>query len=124
LYEIAALLPPFKGTNHLDLANKILEGKFIRLPMCYSEDLQLLCQRMININPEERPSVDELMKNKHLNLRLKEVRLREKGGELKKRLDHRRSEVTKVDHKLKTVDRDTRRVDDRILEIQQQLREA
>jgi len=37
---MAALKPPFEATNHLSLAIKIKAGKFERLPLRYSEELQ------------------------------------------------------------------------------------
>lgn len=39
LYEMVALKPPFTASNHIALANKILQGDFDRIPDRYSEDL-------------------------------------------------------------------------------------
>ena len=50
LYEISSLRPPFEATNHLALATKIQSGKFSRLPLRYSEDLQNLVASMLNVN--------------------------------------------------------------------------
>jgi serine/threonine protein kinase len=56
LYEMAALRPPFEAANHFTLAVKIQEGRFDRLPMRYSEDLQNLVVWMLRLNPDQRPS--------------------------------------------------------------------
>jgi NIMA (never in mitosis gene a)-related kinase len=60
LYELAALRSPFEATNFLALALKIKVGKFDRLPLRYSEDLQSLVEWMLSINPTARPTVTEL----------------------------------------------------------------
>jgi len=54
---MAALKPPFEATNHLALALKIRSGKFERLPLRYSEDLQKIIENMIQTNPEMRMDV-------------------------------------------------------------------
>lgn len=62
VYEMAALKPPFKASNHLNLAMKIKNGKFDRIPDRYSEELWSVIQMMLQLNSETRPSVDELLK--------------------------------------------------------------
>ena len=49
LYEMVALRPPFKATNQLALAQKIIEGKTERIPERYSEDLQEVIRWMMKI---------------------------------------------------------------------------
>ena len=83
LYEIAALRPPFEATNHLSLAMKIRAGKFDRLPIRYSEELQKLIEIMLNANPERRPSAENLLKFPLFDMRIKEKRLREKLVQVK-----------------------------------------
>jgi serine/threonine protein kinase len=39
LFEMSSLHPPFQGTNQINLALKIREGKFERVPSRYSEEL-------------------------------------------------------------------------------------
>jgi NIMA (never in mitosis gene a)-related kinase len=39
LYEMVALLPPFRAVNMQGLYNKVLSGKYDRIPRCYSQDL-------------------------------------------------------------------------------------
>jgi len=58
---MAALKPPFEATNHLSLAIKIKTGKFERLPLRYSEELQSIVERMIHTDAKKRPSVAQLM---------------------------------------------------------------
>jgi len=83
LYEIAALRPPFEASNHLSLAIKIKAGKFERLPIRYSEDLQKLIEVMLNVNPERRPSVEDLLTIPQVSMRIKEKRVRDKLSQLR-----------------------------------------
>lgn len=62
VYELAALKPPFKASNHLNLAMKIKNGKYDRIPDRYSDELWAVIQTMLQLNSESRPSVDELLK--------------------------------------------------------------
>jgi NIMA (never in mitosis gene a)-related kinase len=86
-YEIASLRPPFEATNHLSLAIKIKSGKFDRLPIRYSEELQSLIGNMVNINSEQRPTVSELLTLTSTQLRIKEIEIKEKHLELKQKED-------------------------------------
>ena len=66
---MAALKPPFKASNHLNLAMKIKNGKYERIPERYSEDLWKIIQCMLQLKSEQRPSVDELLKLPQVNQR-------------------------------------------------------
>jgi len=85
IYEIAALKPPFQATSQLSLAMKIKEGKFERLPLRYSEELQKVLESMIKVNPEERPSVEEILKVPQIALRVREIKFKQKYRQLKLR---------------------------------------
>jgi serine/threonine protein kinase len=69
---MVALRPPFEATNHLALAKKIINGQIERIPERYSEDLQQQVQWMLSTDPESRPSVDDLINNPKIKLRMSE----------------------------------------------------
>jgi len=100
LYEIAALRPPFEATNHLSLAMKIRAGRFDRLPLRYSEELQKLIEIMLNANPERRPSAENLLKFPLFDMRIKEKRLREKLVQVKQIEE----EIKKKEEELKKIE--------------------
>jgi NIMA (never in mitosis gene a)-related kinase len=100
LYEIAALKPPFEATNHLALAMKIKSGKFERLPIRYSEDLQGLVESMLNIDQEKRPSIDDILNIPQIALRLKERKLRDLHASIK----NREEECKKKEENLKAME--------------------
>ncbi len=105
LYEMAALRPPFEAANQLALAVKIKGGRFDRLPSKYSEELQRVVTWMLRINPEERPTVDDLLNVPQISLRLREKRLKENYSVLKKKQEDVQRRETEIETKEKQVEK-------------------
>ncbi|XP_004626900.1 serine/threonine-protein kinase Nek2 [Octodon degus] len=63
LYELCALMPPFTAFNQKELAGKIREGKFRRIPYRFSDELNDLITRMLNLKDYQRPSVEDILEN-------------------------------------------------------------
>ncbi|NXW61086.1 NEK2 kinase, partial [Eurystomus gularis] len=63
LYELCALSPPFRAYNQKELAEKIREGKFRRIPYRYSEQLNELLKEMLNVKDYCRPSVEDILQH-------------------------------------------------------------
>ncbi|NXE25950.1 NEK2 kinase, partial [Ardeotis kori] len=63
LYELCALLPPFRAYNQKELAEKIREGKFRRIPYRYSDQLNELLKDMLNVKDYCRPSVEDILQH-------------------------------------------------------------
>uniref|UniRef100_A0A8D0L9Z1 Serine/threonine-protein kinase Nek2 n=1 Tax=Sphenodon punctatus TaxID=8508 RepID=A0A8D0L9Z1_SPHPU len=63
LYELCALSPPFTAYNQKELAVKIKEGKFRRIPYRYSDQLNELLTKMLHLKDYCRPSVEEILLN-------------------------------------------------------------
>ncbi|NXI93360.1 NEK2 kinase, partial [Psophia crepitans] len=63
LYELCALSPPFRAYNQKELAEKIKEGKFRRIPYRYSEELNELLREMLNVKDYCRPSVEDILQH-------------------------------------------------------------
>lgn len=78
LYELATLKPPFQGTGMKDLFNKISKGEFERIPKCYSNELYDIIRRCLRLNPNERPSCDEILSNPFIQEKFPEELVREK----------------------------------------------
>lgn len=64
---------------------KIKEGKFDRIPSHFSEELQNVVDRMLQIDHSKRPSVLELIKMPRVSLKIKEIKLKEKSQYLEQR---------------------------------------
>lgn len=67
LYELCALSPPFTAYNQKELAEKIREGKFRRIPYRYSEELNTLLSKMLNLKDYLRPSVESILQSSLLS---------------------------------------------------------
>lgn len=78
----------------MQLAMKIKSGKLDRIPSRYTDDLYNVITSMIKLDPERRPSVDELQTHPQIKVRVKEMKLKlhrenlkRKEYELQKRVD-------------------------------------
>uniref|UniRef100_A0A3Q3K5S2 Serine/threonine-protein kinase Nek2 n=1 Tax=Monopterus albus TaxID=43700 RepID=A0A3Q3K5S2_MONAL len=87
LYELCALLPPFTAYNQKELAEKIREGRFRRIPYRYSEELSTLLSKMLNLKDYLRPSVESILQSSLLAVAVAEeqrraqVRLRRRSAD-------------------------------------------
>ncbi|KAI5610967.1 serine/threonine-protein kinase Nek2 [Silurus asotus] len=63
LYELCALSPPFTAYNQEELAEKITEGKFRRIPYRFSNELNTLLCRMLHLKDYLRPSVESILQS-------------------------------------------------------------
>ena len=84
LYELTTLHPPFEAKTHLNLARKIKSGKMDLIPNFYSQKLNELINSLMNINPNQRPNIKEIIGISEINLRIKEKRIKENYKKLKK----------------------------------------
>jgi len=71
LYELCALQPPFNGSNIHMLAMQIVSGKFSPIPGKYSMDIKSLIQKMLQQDPNKRPNINTLLKDKLVAPRIK-----------------------------------------------------
>ena len=63
LYEMCSFRPPFVARNFKELRRAVMLGAFPPLPAGYSEELSLLVKALLQLNPADRPSAAELLKN-------------------------------------------------------------
>ena len=78
MYELASLKPPFEASNHLALAMKIKSGKYDRIPVRYSEELQRVIRGMLEIDADRRVSIGDLMGIGNVVIRIREKKFRDK----------------------------------------------
>ena len=64
IYEMITFNPPFKAESMDGLYHKIMKGKYQKIPDKYSKDLSEILKLLLKVDPKERPSCDELLKNK------------------------------------------------------------
>ena len=84
LYELVTLHPPFEANNHINLAKKIKSGKVDLIPKFYSQKLNEVINLLMNLDPNKRPNITEIINIPEINLRIKEKRIKENLKKLKK----------------------------------------
>ena len=84
LYELVTLHPPFEAKTHLNLAKKIKSGKVDLIPNFYSKTLNEVITSLMNIDPNKRPNITEIIGIPEINLRIKEQKIKENLKKLKK----------------------------------------
>ena len=76
LYELCALRPPFMAANQKELATRITTGRFARIPLRYSDDLNLVISTLLTVNvsgsynsPTDNHLFIPLLDKSHINLK-------------------------------------------------------
>lgn len=70
LYEVMALKRPFGGRNMDDLINNICHSNRQPLPTCFSEELRTICDQLLSVNPDQRPSLRQLFRQPFIGTNL------------------------------------------------------
>ncbi|XP_030637410.1 serine/threonine-protein kinase Nek2 [Chanos chanos] len=91
LYELCALSPPFTARNQKELAEKIREGKFRRIPYRYSEELNSLLSRMLHLKDYLRPSVESILQSSLISDYIAEEQRKHEGRARRKSSDPERA---------------------------------
>eukprot|EP01116_Phalansterium_solitarium_P000805 TRINITY_DN10662_c0_g1_i1.p1 TRINITY_DN10662_c0_g1~~TRINITY_DN10662_c0_g1_i1.p1 ORF type:complete len:407 (+),score=88.38 TRINITY_DN10662_c0_g1_i1:112-1332(+) len=97
IYEMAALYPPFEAPNQYLLSKKIKEGKFARIPKNYSDDLQKVIERMVNVNRTKRADIEELLATPQVAIRTRERKITQHYNSLKKKEEELRKREMELD---------------------------
>jgi serine/threonine protein kinase len=61
VYELCALMPPFRAQTMDGLYKKVLRGLYDRIPACYSSELSKVIAMCLNVNPNMRPDCERLL---------------------------------------------------------------
>ena len=70
IYELCTLKPPFMGSNFSQLKKAVKSGIYKTIPQYYSNDLKKLISWMIQIDPDNRKSAQELLDSTIIQLRI------------------------------------------------------
>ena len=63
LYQMATLKMPFQGNNFKEVYNNVSKCKYQPLPNIYSKDLDLIIKKLLQVEPEKRPTCQEILKD-------------------------------------------------------------
>ena len=58
LYEMCALVPPFRADDRQGLYKKVVKGKYPRIPDHFSQEMATVIKFMLQVMPANRPSAD------------------------------------------------------------------
>ena len=70
VYEMLALHPPFRAENMEGLYNKVIKGQYEKICDKYSKDISDILKLLFKVDPKERPSCGEILKNHLVKKRL------------------------------------------------------
>jgi len=71
LYEMITLKPPFRAENMEGLYNKVIKGQYSKIPDKFaSSDLNELVKFLLQVQPENRPTADMILKNPIIQKRM------------------------------------------------------
>ncbi|ODH44943.1 NEK protein kinase [Paracoccidioides brasiliensis] len=85
MYELCQKEPPFNAKTHIQLVQKIREGKFAPLPDIYSSELKSVIASCLKVNPEQRPDTAALLQMPVIRLMRKEKEVVDLGNSLRKK---------------------------------------
>ncbi|KAL3473488.1 kinase-like domain-containing protein [Aspergillus californicus] len=85
MYELCQREPPFNARTHIQLVQKIREGKFAPLPDFYSSELKSVIASCLRVNPDHRPDTASLINSPVIRLMRKEVELNSISRSVRKR---------------------------------------
>ena len=71
LYELCALKPPFDGPNLHFLGMKIIKGIYPPISSHYSRELKNLVTQMLMVNPNNRPTIHQILQMNLIQTRIK-----------------------------------------------------
>ena len=69
-YEMLTLNPPFRAESFEGLYKKVTAGKYSKINDKYSNDMNDLLKLLFKVNPKERPSCGEILKNPLIQKRI------------------------------------------------------
>ena len=61
LYEMCALVPPFRADDMQGLYKKVIKGKYPRIPEHFSQEMATVIKFMLQVSPSHRPTCDQIL---------------------------------------------------------------
>ena len=87
MYELCTTKVPFNAASHIQLVQKINQGRVDPIPTHYSQDLQETIKACLRINPLQRPDTSTLMNHGMLRLAREKREVAMMGKKLRKDRD-------------------------------------
>jgi NIMA (never in mitosis gene a)-related kinase len=61
LYEMCALVPPFRADDMQGLYKMVIKGKYPRIPDHFSQEMATVIKFMLQISPSYRPTCEQIL---------------------------------------------------------------
>ncbi|MCJ1283036.1 G2-specific serine/threonine protein kinase [Xylographa opegraphella] len=106
MYELCARKPPFDAKTHLQLVQRIRDGRYDPLPSIYSPELQNVIKSCLKTNPQHRPDTAALLRLPIVRLMRKEREVVEIGRILKIKEEDAQQQTEKLKLQIASLDLD------------------
>ena len=71
LYQITTLKMPFEGNNYKEVYNNVMSCKYHSIPKIYSNELGEIIKKLLQINPKQRPTCEQILNDNIIIQKLK-----------------------------------------------------
>lgn len=61
IYEMCALVPPFRADDMNGLFKRVLKGSYPQIPTHYSMEMRSVIKSLIQVNPASRPNTEQIL---------------------------------------------------------------
>lgn len=106
MYELCQKSPPFNAKTHIQLVQRIREGKFAPLPEFYSSELKSVIASCLRVNPDQRPDTAALLNLPIVRLVRKERDVIELNNKVKRREEAALQKMKELEAKLAGYEKD------------------
>ncbi|EED15396.1 G2-specific protein kinase NimA, putative [Talaromyces stipitatus ATCC 10500] len=106
MYELCQKAPPFNAKTHMQLVQRIREGKFPPLPDIYSDELQAVIASCLRVNPDQRPDTAAILNLPVVRLVRKEREALDLTNRVKRREEAALQKMKELEIKMANFEKD------------------
>ncbi|PWY83465.1 kinase-like protein [Aspergillus heteromorphus CBS 117.55] len=110
MYELCQREPPFNARTHIQLVQRIREGKFAPLPEFYSPELKNVIASCLRVNPDHRPDTTALINLPIIRLLRKDKEVTDLTKTLRRREDSALQKVRDVEQAYAKLEKEKQQV--------------
>ncbi|KAL3460626.1 kinase-like domain-containing protein [Aspergillus heterothallicus] len=110
MYELCQREPPFNARTHIQLVQRIREGKFAPLPDFYSSELKSVIASCLRVNPDHRPDTASLINSPVIRIMRKEVELSNLSKSVRKREEATLQKVKEVEQAFAKLEKEKQQI--------------
>lgn len=100
MYELCTKQPPFNAKTHIQLVQKIRDGRYVPLPDKYSQQLKDIIGSCLRVNPDHRPDTAKLLDHPNIRMMRRERELSALSRSLRTKEEIATVKVKELEQKL------------------------